>query len=163
MENGRGQIKVAIGARLKQAAHEAGMDAEDLGNRLGVSTQTVYNWWRGSRQPDLVDLQHYAEAVGKEEGWFFDPERRRVAAVDDFAVRALWLVMEGQDFGQTYEQLTEGKGGLSPRERRMISAGTDLLRDYISRQADWGSLPVEDRVRLLRRIVEEVHRDGKAE
>lgn len=156
------ELRAQIGARLKQAAKAAGMNADEVARRMGdVSPQTIYGWWRGNRQPDLVDLQRYAEVVGVEEGWFFDPERRRAAAADDFAVRCLWLVMEGQDFGAAYEQLTEGKGGLSPRERRMVSAGTEMLRDYVNRQEDWASLPAEERVRLLRRIVDAVHRTGE--
>jgi transcriptional regulator with XRE-family HTH domain len=157
VRDGREDIKAAIGARLKRAAKEAGLDATAVSEKIGVSVQTIYNWWKGSRQPDLVDLQKYAEAVGKEEGWFFDPERRRVAQADDFAVRLVWLAMEGMDFGQAYDSVTNGNGSLSPRERRMISAGTEAVKAYISQQWDWSALSAEDRVRLLRQVVEAVH------
>jgi transcriptional regulator with XRE-family HTH domain len=157
VRDGREDIKAAIGARLKRAAKEAGLDATAVSEKIGVSVQTIYNWWKGSRQPDLVDLQKYAEAVGKEEGWFFDPERRRVAQADDFAVRLVWLAMEGMDFGQAYDSVTNGNGSLSPRERRMISAGTEAVKAYISQQGDWSALSAEDRVRLLRQVVEAVH------
>jgi transcriptional regulator with XRE-family HTH domain len=157
MKNGREDIKVMIGARMKQAAQEMGMDASDVAEKMECATGTIYGWWRGARQPDLVDLQRYAEAVGKEEGWFFDPERRRVKQADDFAVRLVWLAMEGMDFGQAYDSVTEGNGSLSPRERRMVSAGTEAVRAYINQQGDWAALSAEERVRLLRRVVEAVH------
>lgn len=157
MKNGREDIKAVIGDRMKQAAVEADMDAKAVAAKMGCAVGTIYGYWRGARQPDLVDLQRYAEAVGKEEGWFFDPERRRVAQVDDFAVRLVWLAMEGMDFGLAWDQVVDGKGSLSPRERRMISAGTEAVRAHINREADWSSLSAEERVKLLRRIVEEVH------
>jgi dihydrodipicolinate synthase/N-acetylneuraminate lyase len=53
--------------------------------------------------------------------------------------------------------VTNGNGSLSPRERRMISAGTEAVKSYISQQGDWSALSAEDRVRLLRQVVEAVH------
>jgi hypothetical protein len=72
-------------------------------------------------------------------------------------VRLVWLAMEGMDFGQAYDNVTNGNGSLSPRERRMISAGTEAVKSYISQQGDWSALSAEDRVRLLRQVVEAVH------
>jgi transcriptional regulator with XRE-family HTH domain len=166
VKNGREELKKVIGGRMKQAAKELDLDANDVADKLAeagldVRPQTVYNWWGGHRQPDLVDLQVYADAVGREVGWFFDPERQRVAAADDFAVRALWLLMEGEDFGEALTKVTNGKSTLSPRERRLVSAGTEGLRERISREVEWASLPAEDRLRLLRQIVAEVHRKGE--
>jgi transcriptional regulator with XRE-family HTH domain len=151
------KIKVQIGGRMKAAAKEAGLGAEDVAERLGCSVQTVYGWWSGSRQPDLTTLSRYAQAVGKEPGWFFDPERKRSETAVDLVMRIVWLTMEGHDLADATEQLVNGRGTrLSPRDRRTISAGTEWVRDQFTRRPEWASLPVEEQMRLLRQVLETV-------
>jgi transcriptional regulator with XRE-family HTH domain len=160
MAEDRTTSKQVIGARLKQAAQEAGLDAADIGAAMGISAQTVYNWWSGKRQPDLVDLQQYAEVAHKEPGWFFDPDGKRTERVDDLLVRILTLTVEGTDFGKAYERVMDGRGRLSPRERRMVSAGTEALRSRVRQQEEWDALSPEERLRVLRQIVSEAHREA---
>jgi transcriptional regulator with XRE-family HTH domain len=160
MAEDRTTSKQVIGARLKQAAQEAGLDAGGVSSKMGIAVGTVYNWWTGKRQPDLVDLQEYAEAVHKEPGWFFDPESRRTERVDDLMVRILSLTVEGLDFGKAYERVMDGRGRLSPRERRMVSAGTEALRSRVRQQEEWDALSPEERLRVLRQIVSEAHREA---
>lgn len=163
MKNGREELKRVIGSRLKQAAKEQGLDARGLAEQLGlaglkVTPQTIYNWWTGVRQPDLVDLQTYAEVTGKEVGWFFDPEGKQAGEAVELVLRIVWLAMEGYDLADATDRVVGGER-LSPRDRRTISAGTEWVREQFIRQPGWASLPAEEQMRLLRRVLDGLPRE----
>jgi hypothetical protein len=54
----------------------------------------------------------------------------------------------------------DGRGRLSPRERRMVSAGTEALRSRVRQREEWDALSPEERLRVLRQIVSEAHREA---
>jgi hypothetical protein len=107
----------------------------------------------GGRQLDTVGLARYAEVVGKQPGWFFDPEGQKVGEAVDLVLRIVWLTMEGHDLADATERVVGGNG-LSPRDRRTISAGTGWVREQFTRRPEWTSLPAEEQMRLLRRVLD---------
>lgn len=151
-----------VGSRMKSAAKEAGFDAQRIANEMGVAMQSVYNWWKGTREPGLLKLSRYADITGKQIGWFFGEDGNRAAQADDLVMRMIRLAMEGIDLGQAYEMVTKGEGGLTQREREMASAGSELLRAELTRRAGrpLDQLTEEERSALARQVLAEAQRPG---
>lgn len=51
-----------MGFKVKR--YEAGLEAQDVANVLGVSVQTVYNWEGGRYNPEASKLLKIAEMYG---------------------------------------------------------------------------------------------------
>ncbi len=151
-----------VGARMKEAAKAAGLDAAAIAAEMGVALQSIYNWWKGTREPGLLKLSRYADIVGREVGWFFDPNGKHTAQVDDTMMRIIRLGMEGLDLLQAYEMVTKGDGALTRREREVVAAGSEMFRSELTRRAGkpLDQLTEEERSHLGRALLDEALRPG---
>ena len=55
---------MTTGQRIKEARKKAGITQKELGNRLGISFQSVAQWENDLRNPKLETLQRIADALG---------------------------------------------------------------------------------------------------
>ena len=53
----------AIGAKLRESREEQGMTRQDLGLRLGVQPQRIYEWETGRKSPASYWLPLFARAL----------------------------------------------------------------------------------------------------
>ena len=149
-----------LGGRLKQAAKDAGMDATAVKTAMGCSIQTVYNYWKGTREMSLRDISRYSDVTGRPIEYFFDPAGKHHAQVDDVMMRIIRLGMEGIDLGQAYQMVLKQDGGLSRRELETASAGSDLFRAELTRRAGrpLDQLTEEERNLLARQVLADAMR-----
>ena len=49
---------------IRELREERGLTQLELGNKLGVTPVTVYNWERGQHMPTAVQLRALAKALG---------------------------------------------------------------------------------------------------
>lgn len=97
-----------VGNRMQDLRKERGLNQDDVAAALGVSTGTISNWERGSRKPDLAQLNKLA---------------------DYFSVSADYLL------GRTNERDAEAKHFHSPKNSDLWRRFADLFEpgsiDYI--------------------------------
>jgi len=60
----------ALGERIREARESQALSAVELGQRLGYSEDTVYNWEKARRRITLGDLLRVSEQTGKTVSWF---------------------------------------------------------------------------------------------
>lgn len=67
----RGQeFWTALGERIREARESQALSAVELGQRLGYSEDTIYNWEKARRRITLEDLLRVSEQTGKPVSWF---------------------------------------------------------------------------------------------
>lgn len=60
------------GDRIREARKAAGLSAEDLAYRLGISVGTVYRWEQGKHAPSLGKLRLVAALTEKPLAYFLE-------------------------------------------------------------------------------------------
>ena len=60
----------ALGERIREARESQALSAVELGQRLGYSEDTIYNWEKARRRITLEDLLRVSEQTGKPVSWF---------------------------------------------------------------------------------------------
>jgi repressor LexA len=61
-----------IGARIRQARDEMGLNQDDLGARYGTSGAQISQIERGVKELGIIRLERLANILGKTVGWFYD-------------------------------------------------------------------------------------------
>lgn len=114
--------KTPLAARLKQTAKDAGLTAEQLAERLGVSPAAVWAWWSGRNEPPLEMLLRYAEETGAPKYWLITGDTDEVAARDRFLrmlAEVVTAVRDGQSPAEAWQaQLPDEL--LDPEERAVL-------------------------------------------
>lgn len=77
--------KDIVGDKLRTARERAGLSAAALGERIGVSGNTIYRWERGELAPPIDRLEAVASATGHELQIEFAP--RNLGSVDLTPIR----------------------------------------------------------------------------
>lgn len=68
-----------LGRRIKRAREEAGLSQPELGDRLGVSGQTVYRWERGMISVSPERIVQLADTLGKPREYFLSSQGGDIA------------------------------------------------------------------------------------
>ena len=71
---------MSIGQRIAQKRKELGLSQEALGDRLGVSRQSIYKWESDSTLPEVEKLIALAKLFGVSVGWLLGVEEDAVPA-----------------------------------------------------------------------------------
>lgn len=58
-----------LGKRLAKARNDSGLTMQELGERIGVSKQAVYQWEKDKRTPDASAIESLAEVLGVGKSW----------------------------------------------------------------------------------------------
>lgn len=70
-ESVRGQeFWTLLGERIREARESQALSAVEMGQRLGYSEDTIYNWEKARRRITLEDLLRVSEQTGKPISWF---------------------------------------------------------------------------------------------
>ena len=65
---------MSIGQRIAQKRKELGLSQEALGDRLGVSRQSIYKWESDAALPEIDKLVALAKLFGVTVGWLLGVE-----------------------------------------------------------------------------------------
>ena len=65
---------MTVGQRIAQKRKELGLSQEALGDRLGVSRQSIYKWESDSALPEVEKLITLAKLFGVSVGWLLGVE-----------------------------------------------------------------------------------------
>ena len=65
---------MTVGQRIAQKRKELGLSHEALGDRLGVSRQSIYKWESDSALPEVEKLITLAKLFGVSVGWLLGVE-----------------------------------------------------------------------------------------
>ena len=65
---------MTIGQRIAQKRKEQGLSQEALGERLGVSRQSIYKWESDAALPEIDKLVALAKLFGVTVGWLLGVE-----------------------------------------------------------------------------------------
>lgn len=101
---------MTIGERIKQARKNAGLTQKKLGEKLGISYQTVAQWENNLRHPKLETLQKIAGAlnISVEDLFGVDRENRTVTSADKLLLFFDDLNFDGQQKAiERVHELTE--------------------------------------------------------
>lgn len=150
--------KTPLGERLKMAAQERGFTAEQIADRLGVSSAAVWAWWAGRNEPSIETLVAYADLMGLPLEVL---AAGRVAKPNEAADLAEWisafvdLVMVGTDPGVAFDQVTQASGELNARERRSWSRRAAGMRALVTGLIDrpWADLSEIERAEAVRKLL----------
>lgn len=64
------ELMKVIGKKIRAARRHAEMTQRQLGRQIGVSSVSISDWERGSRQPNALSLWKLANAVGEPVTYF---------------------------------------------------------------------------------------------
>lgn len=133
-----------LGYRMKLAAEQAGVGKVELCREaVGVGAGTISRWWRGVQTPSLDDLTVYAQVMNKPVWWFYlDGSDDEFDVVAEQLHQIVDLAMQGRGIADSYRQVTGDGERFGRRERERLTAGTQPLRERISREtpAPWRDL-----------------------
>jgi transcriptional regulator with XRE-family HTH domain len=148
--------QAAIGRRMKAAAVQAGMNAYQIADQMGVKPTTIYRWWYGERAPSTALLTDYAGLVGKPVGYFYEYEGEEAEPREVASVLLCWadLLMAGEEPGAAFDRVTGEPGELTPRERQKLATAANRMREDLIQAAggDWALLTEEQRRQILHQI-----------
>lgn len=68
---------MGIGQRIAQKRKELGLSQEALGDRLGVSRQSIYKWEADAALPEIEKLVALSKLFGVPVGWLLGWRSRR--------------------------------------------------------------------------------------
>lgn len=147
-----------VGARMKQAAEDAGLNNREVGRLLDYSgTVTAARWYSGQSQPSFADMARFAELVGRPLHWFFmiEPEDDDWAAfVVDTLVSILFRLLSGEDPADATAGELGDPAAISPSVRRLLEESAEAAREELNDLCGgFLDLPHAERRRRLRRIV----------
>ena len=74
---------MTLGQRIAQKRKELGLSQEALGDRLGVSRQSIYKWESDSALPEVDKLITLSRLFGVSVGWLLGVEEDAAPASDD--------------------------------------------------------------------------------
>jgi transcriptional regulator with XRE-family HTH domain len=72
-------MRTIVGANLKAARLDSGMNQLKLAQELGVDSQYVSRWERGKVMPTLGNLHRLAEALDRDVAWFYTDHDKAAA------------------------------------------------------------------------------------
>lgn len=72
---------MTTGQRIAQKRKELGLSQEALGDRLGVTRQSIYKWESDSALPEIEKLVALSRLFGVSVGWLLGVEEPAPAAV----------------------------------------------------------------------------------
>ncbi len=130
-----------IGERIRRFRAGAGLTAEELAQRVGLTKKQLTRLEEDYLAPPLGILVRIAEGLGIKTGHFFDLESHNVyayARAGEKAVATRLAIREGQDFGIEYQYL-----GLNKRGHLMEPFAMTLTPGAISypKQDEWMFAP----------------------
>lgn len=147
-----------VGKRMRESAEAKDLGAYQMADLMGCEPPTIYRWWKGEQWPGLDVLERYAEVTEQEFGWFFEREgegwqARSAAAIMDILER----VIAGDRPSIAYDMVVGSEAELSQRERRLVDAGAEGVRQFVREVAksDWDQVSAARRRHVLVSIVEE--------
>lgn len=125
-------VRDSIGKRLKTSAAAAGLSAQAMASRLGVSAATVYRWWEGERVPSAEMMERYAEAVGKDAAWMYGSvnDQQVLRDATEVLLNIARMVAEGKRADVAYDEATGAPEELSLRERQELQRADGVLRQF---------------------------------
>ena len=77
---------MTLGQRIAQKRKEPGLSQEALGDRLGVSRQSIYKWESDSALPEIDKLIALSKLFGVTVGWLLGMEETAAPAPEDSGV-----------------------------------------------------------------------------
>lgn len=154
------EAKRRIGARLKQAAHEAGLNGAAVNRAMGLGKGTAYKWFKGEDLPAPARMEEFGTLVGKPVSWFYGEEYTdKIAQYAKEALLDICMgVMQGSRPGESWDRVTAEPRFLSPIERReVVDAAEQPIRERIRAAIpSWSSLPPQKQREQLGAIVDEL-------
>lgn len=116
---------MTTGERIKFARKEAGLTQRELGERLGITYQTVAQWENNLRNPKFDTLRRIAEAldIAIDYLWgFTDSPDTRIATQGDIdKILDGEVVFTSENLSKDEAEMIEKFKRLPPEERKRIS------------------------------------------
>src|SRR5690554_3111794 len=88
-----GVVSMETGSRLRKLRIERGLSQEELADLFQITAGTISNWERGSRKPDLIQLNNLADHFGVSSDYLLCRTNERNPEVKQFHTpkdNALW-------------------------------------------------------------------------
>jgi transcriptional regulator with XRE-family HTH domain len=153
---------MSLGERLRAALKRAGLSAEGMGRRLGVSGAAVRRWCLDRNEPDVSTLSAFAKAGGCSLLWLIEGDE----APDELSEWALEFadrVAGGVDPARALSEVTGGAAALSRFEAERLSAAAEGMRALLDELAPspWRELSLLQKREVLR-LVERLARENAA-
>lgn len=113
---------MTIGQRIAQKRKELGLSQEALGDRLGVSRQSIYKWESDTALPEIDKLIALSRLFGVSVGWLLGVEEppRDGEAAETPAPEPGELTEQQLKMVEEIVRRYSGARGLSPRRRRVL-------------------------------------------
>ncbi len=149
------ELAQRLGARMKAAAEEKGLNQTDVAEMMDRSKATVSRWFSGQQRPDMEDVQFFAQTVGVSEGWLWTGrEDLTPAKLADTVAECLRRVALGEAPSAAFDSMTHEPWHLTPERRRVVDAAAEQLRGFVTSSVPgWDSLSDHERRQALRRLL----------
>lgn len=119
--------------RLKQAAGDAGLTAEQIAERIHMSSAAIRHWWTDRCNPSFDMMEEYGRITGVSAWWLWTGEKE-AASIRGQIEASL------EQFYQAVGATAAGEGDGSPSAGERIAAAAG---------ADWLDLSPKDRQAVL--------------
>lgn len=156
----RSEVARRVGARMRDAAREAGLTQDQVAAALELGGKSVvWRWYEGICLPPVERMEAFAALVGKPLGWFFGAEDLRERTIEGL-VRVLAAVMEGRRPSEELgRMLPSGLAGAVTPEMaaRVDEMAAELAAAVAARRLlmEWENAPEATRQAALRSMAAE--------
>lgn len=155
----RSDVARRIGARMRAAAREAGLEQDQVAAALSLAGKSVvWRWYEGVFLPPVERMEAFAELVGKRLEWFFAEEDLLERTMEGL-VRVLAAVMEGRRPSEELGRMLPSglAGAVTPELAARVDAMAAELRGEVARRAlaEWESAAEATRQEVLRSVAAE--------
>lgn len=152
---------MTLGERLRAALKRAGMSAEEMARRLGVSGSAVRMWSSDKRQPDFDTLRRFAAACGASVLWLIEGDEAP-PELAEWALQFADLVAAGVDPAAALAAVSGGAAALSGTESALLSAAAEGMRALLDElsPAPWRELTLVQKREVLA-LVDRLSRENR--
>ena len=113
---------MTTGQRIAQKRKELGLSQEALGDRLGVTRQSIYKWESDSALPEIEKLVALSRLFGVSVGWLLGVEEPAPASAGSSAADEASPASAHPGETGSGEQAADGPQELTPAQLQMVEA-----------------------------------------